>query len=71
MLLIYVEEINPGPDVEWEKFCKERIDEAELIESLHTKEAVWKKTLKGMKEELLQNALNPKRIKGILWKEEN
>ena len=28
MLLTYVEEINPGPDVDWEKFCKERIDEA-------------------------------------------
>ena len=27
MLLTYVEEINPGPDVDWEKFCKERIDE--------------------------------------------
>ena len=28
MLLTYVEEITPGPDVDWEKFCKERIDEA-------------------------------------------
>ena len=28
MLLTYVEEINPGPDVDWEKFCKEQIDEA-------------------------------------------
>ena len=45
-------------------------NEAELIDSLHTKEAVWEKTIKDMKEELLQNALNPKRIKGILWKEE-
>ena len=44
--------------------------EAELSERSQTKEDIWKKTLKGMKEELLQNALNPKRIKGILWKEE-
>lgn len=44
--------------------------ESELLETLHTKEAVWKSTLKSMKEELLQNELNPKRIKGILWKEE-
>lgn len=44
--------------------------EVDLLETLSTKEDVWKKTLKGMKEELLQNALNPKRIKGILWKEE-
>lgn len=28
MLLTYVEEITPGLDVDWEKFCKERIDEA-------------------------------------------
>ena len=47
-------------------------DEAKLSENLHTtKEDIWKRTLKGMKKELLQNALNPKRIKGILWKEEN
>lgn len=45
-------------------------NEVDLSETLSTKEDVWKKTLKGMKEELLQNALNPKRIKGILWKEE-
>jgi hypothetical protein len=44
--------------------------EVELSESLSTKEDMWKSTIKGMKEELLQNALNPKRIKGILWKEE-
>ena len=45
--------------------------EAELIESIPAKEDLWKRTIKDMKEELLQNALNPKRIKGILWKEEN
>ena len=28
MLLTYVEEINPGPDVDWEKYCKEMISEA-------------------------------------------
>ena len=28
MLLTYVKEINPEPDEDWEKFCKERIDEA-------------------------------------------
>jgi len=44
--------------------------EVELSESLSTKEDMWKRTIKGMKEELLQNALNPKHIKGILWKEE-
>lgn len=45
-------------------------NEVDLSETLPTKEDVWKKTIKGMKEELLQNALNPKHIKGILWKEE-
>ena len=45
-------------------------DEVGLSEILPTKEDVWKKSIKGMKEELLRNALNPKRIKGILWKEE-
>ena len=44
--------------------------EVELSENLSTKEDMWKRTIKGMKEELLQNALNPKHIKGILWKEE-
>ena len=28
MLLTYVEEINPGLDVDWEKYCKEMISEA-------------------------------------------
>lgn len=45
-------------------------NEVNLSERLHTKEDLWKRTIKEMKEELLQNALNPKRIKGILWKEE-
>lgn len=45
--------------------------EVELSDSLSAKEDMWKRTIKSMKEELLQNALNPKRIKGILWKEEN
>ena len=44
--------------------------EVELSDSLSTKEDMWKRTIKDMKEELLQNTLNPKRIKGILWKEE-
>lgn len=45
-------------------------NEVDLSESLPTKEDLWKRTIKEMKEELLQNALNPKHIKGILWKEE-
>lgn len=45
-------------------------NEVDLSEILPTKEDLWKRTIKEMKEELLQNALNPKRIKGILWKEE-
>ena len=28
MLLTYVEEINPGPDISWEKYCKEMISDA-------------------------------------------
>lgn len=28
MLLTYVKETYPGPDVDWEKFCKEQIDAA-------------------------------------------
>ena len=45
-------------------------NEVKLSERVPTKEDLWKITIKDMKEELLQNALNPKRIKGILWKEE-
>ena len=44
---------------------------AKLIISPKRNDYLHYKTLKGMKKELLQNALNPKRIKGILWKEEN
>ena len=46
-------------------------NEMELSERLPTKEDVWNRTMNDMKKELLQNALNPKHIKGILWKEEN